>query len=405
MNTAIAHPALQKNIRLYGWYKIFNKRVFLPVTAIYLVDFGHLSVVQVGVVGTVTGVVNLLSQIPTGYFADHYTRRRALMIGAALAMVSSLTFAMFPTFLGALLAGAASGAGAAFASGAGQSLLHDCLERWGDIKDYVRVMGRAQSKGLIGNIVLVGIIPMTYALNPRVPFILGSLSFLVLLAIAWAFVEPERGQKEKDAPNHLKQIITGVRSFIHTDTIVLFVAIGLLYGLYSAPTDYSNLILKDLGTAPQYIGWIFAASSFIGAIGGFMLHHLQKLSFKSFVYMDIAICCLFFVIIGITRNLWVAIIANLLNLGFWRLRSIMFQHYLLVAFKGTSRKTVLISLIGFGEQLFAIILPITIAVTVTHLGYYNGYTVLGLVTLLLLCVTVAIGFASFNRYTARQETP
>jgi len=396
MHKTDIHPYLRKNIQLYGWYKIFNKRVFLPVTAIYLVGVGRLSLVQIGIVGTVTGLVSLVTQIPTGHFADHHSRRSALMIGAALLMLSSAILAVFPSFIGALMAGTASGSGYAFVSGAGQSLLHDCLERWGDVKQYVKVMGRAQSKGLMGNVVLVGVVPMTYALNPRMPFILGVVAFAVLFWISWSFIEPARAKAAVNSANHFKQIIAGVRSFINADTIWLFIAIGLLFGLYSAPTDYSNLILKDLGTAPQYIGWIFSASSLIGAIGGYMLHYLQRLSFKSFVTLDIAVCCLFFVIIGITRNLWIAVITTLLNLGFWRLRSIMYQHYLLEVFKGTMKKTVLISIIGFGEQLFVIVLPVSIATIITHFGYYNGYTILGIITTVLLAGLTVLGFSRFS---------
>lgn len=368
----------------------------MPITAIYLVSFGKLSLVQIGIVGTVTGLISLATQIPSGHFADHHSRRGALMIGAALLMASSALLAAFPTFVGALAGGITSGMGYSFASGAGQSLLHDCLERWGDVKQYVKIMGRAQSKGLIGNVILVGVVPMTYTLSPRMPFILGVVAFAILFWISWSFVEPERTKAAAHGTNHIKQIVLGVRSFINADTIWLFVAIGLLFGLYSAPTDYTNLILKDLGTAPQYIGWIFSASSFIGAIGGYKLHYLQHLSFRSFVKLDIAVCCVFFVLIGVTRNIWVAIITTLLNLGFWRLRSILYQHYLLEVFKGTLKKTVLISLVGFGEQLFVIILPVSIAAIITHFGYYNGYTILGITTGILLLVLTVIGFKRFS---------
>lgn len=403
MNKPTIHPHLRKNIQLYSWVKIFSKRVFLPVTAIYLVDIGQLSLVQLGIVGTITGIVTLIGQIPTGHFADHHSRRSAMMIGAALLAAGSAALVLSASFVGALLAGVLSGVGFSFLSGAGQSLIHDSLERWGDVKNYVKVLGRAQSKGLIGNLILVGLVPMTYVLDPRMPFALGVVAFATLFCLAWAFVEPASGTKDTSEPHkggYVGQILAGVRLFINRNTVLLFIAIGLLSGLYSAPTDYSNLILKDLGTAPQYIGWIFSGSSLIGAIGGYFLHHMQQFSFKTFIFIDIAVCCLFFVIIGVTRNLWVAIAVTLVNLGFWRLRSIIFQHHLLEAFKGTSRKTVLISLLGFGEQLFTIVLPISIATLVTHLGYYNGYIAIGLVGGLLLSILAIASFIGFHKHKA-----
>jgi hypothetical protein len=172
---------------------------------------------------------------------------------------------------------------------------------------------------------------------------------------------------------------------------------GLVFGLYSAPTDYSNLILKDLGLLPQYIGWAFAASSLLAAVAGYGLHHMMKLSFKQFMYLDIVVCCSFFVLIGVTRSLPVAIVTFLFNLAFWRMRSILYQHYLLEIFKGVGRKAMLVSLLGFGEQLFFVALPLLFAFCINRWGYYTGYTTIGIGMTLLLCALTALAFTSLHK--------
>jgi MFS family permease len=186
---------LRRNLRLYGWFKIFNKRVFLPVSAVYLVEVGHVSVSGIGVIATITGLVTLLAQMPTGYVADRYTRRLAMILGSALLITGVGVLVVAPSLIGGLVAGAFSGVGFAFMSGAGQALIHDSLEQCGRGHHYVKVMGRAQSMGLVGNIVLIALIPMTYTVDKRLPFVLGIAAFLVLLAISWAFVEPRRNRQ------------------------------------------------------------------------------------------------------------------------------------------------------------------------------------------------------------------
>jgi MFS family permease len=384
---------LRRNLRLYGWFKVFNKRVFLPLTAVYLVDVGHVSLHGIGVIAAVTGLVTLLAQMPTGYLSDRYTRRMSLITGSALLAVGVGVLVFWPSLLGGLIAGTLSGTGFAFISGAGQALIHDSLEQCGLGNQYIKEMGRAQSKGLVGNIVLVGLVPMTYTIDKRLPFILGVVAFLILLLISWLFVEPKRNERPQ-AVNHLAEITTAIRSFVRKHTLLLFVAIGLVYGLYSAPTDYSNLILKDLGLLPQYIGWAYAVSSLLAAAGGFGMHYLQKLSFRAFMYVDIVICCGFFVTIGVTRSLAVALVVFLINMAFWRLRSIMYQYYLLEIFRGTTRKATLVSLLGFGEQLFVVVLPMLFAVCIGWWGYYAGYVVIGLVAAALLSIMTVLGFKS-----------
>ena len=392
---------LRRNVRLYGWFKVFNKRVFLPMTAIYLVEVGHVSLGGIGIIATVTGLVTLCAQIPTAYVADRRTRRFAMMIGSIILALGVAVLIPWPSLAGGLLAGVLSGLGFAFISGSGQALIHDSLEQCGKGNTYVKIMGRAQSKGLIGNIVLIGLVPMTYAIDKRLPFILGVVAFLILFVISWAFVEPASRNKP-NGTRHISQIFVALRTFVNRRTVVLFAAVGLVFGLYSAPTDYTNLILKDLGLAPQFIGLAFAASSFAGAIGGYGLHHLQRLSFKRFVILDVLVCCSFFVIVGITRSLPITAVAFVINLSFWRLRSILYQHYLFEVFKDTTHKAMLVSVLGFVEQLFVIVLPTVFVLCILHWGYYVGYTVVGIVGCLLLIAISMLGFEILSKQSTNR---
>ena len=388
----MTEAGLRRNTRLYGWFKIFTKRVFLPLTAIYLVEAGHVSLHGIAAIAIVAGLVALVVQIPTAYFADRHTRRMAMMIGSSILVAGTGILVFMPSLVGGMLAGILTGIGFAFISGSEQALMHDSLEQCGRGNEYVKVMGRAQSRGLIGNIILIGLVPMTYAIDKRLPFVLGMVAFLVLLTLSWLLVEPERQDKPEDV-RHINAIVVAVRTFINRNTILLFFAIALVFGFYVAPVDYSNLILKDLGMAPQYIGWAFAASSLVGAVAGYAIHYLQKFSFKTFMYLDIAVCCGFLVLVGLTRSLPIAVAAVILNFGFWRVRSILYQHHLLEIFKGTRHKAMLVSLLSLGEQLFGMILPALFVTFIVRWGYYSGYALIGIGAGLCLAVLAALGFA------------
>ena len=50
---------LEKNIIKYNLLKIFTKRVYLPLIAIYLLDVGHVSLAQLGIMGSANAIINL----------------------------------------------------------------------------------------------------------------------------------------------------------------------------------------------------------------------------------------------------------------------------------------------------------------------------------------------------------
>jgi len=103
------------------------------------------------------------------------------------------------------------------------------------------------------------------------------------------------------------------------------------------------------------------------------------------------------VAVGLAHNLWVAIAAFLINLSFWRMRSILYQYYLLELFSGTRHKATLISLVGFGEQLFVVVLPLLFAFSITHWGYYTGYAIVGSFMMLVLGTLTVYAFAMLHR--------
>ena len=104
MHSSVLEQRLERNLWVYGLMKIFTKRVFLPLVAIYLVEVGKLSVGQVAILATISPLVSLLAEVPTGYFADRITRKASLFTSAFVLVLMSVALAVYPHFWGALLA-------------------------------------------------------------------------------------------------------------------------------------------------------------------------------------------------------------------------------------------------------------------------------------------------------------
>ncbi len=393
-----ATPApLERNLRLYGWVKLLAMRVYLPVTAVYLVEVGQLTLAQIGFLGTVAAITTLVSTIPTGYFADRFTRKASLQTGTIALTLSTLIYVVAPHFSGAIVATILAFLGYSFLSGANEALIHDTLAEMGRPDSYVKVVGRAQSFGLVGNIGLVGLIPLTYALDKRLPFILGTVASLAFAGVVARMVEPPRHGVAAQHHNPAIDLYRSLRGFIGRHTLMLFMAIGLVSGLYLAAANFNTLVFKDLGLDPSLLGFMFAAASAVAAFGGWYVHQLKRLSLPSYAALDIAVACGFLLVIGLSYNLWLGMAAFLINMGFWRFRKIIYQDQLLKRFPHSANKATLISTMGFFESLNAAWMPFAFVAATGALGFYRGYVVLGVATLALLTAAFIIGFAALRR--------
>lgn len=370
---------LTHNLKIYGWIRMLSARVYLPLITIYVAEVGRLTLGQIGLLTTIAAAVSLLANIPTGYYADRRTRRAALTIGSLFIIGSTLLYVVFPSFPGAIIATICDSLGYSFLSGAGEALIHDTLVSLGKERDYVRVMGRAQSFGMSGNVVLVGIVPLTYGLDKRLPFLCGAVAVIIFLLMVNSLVEPPRPAQPavSQAGNHVRRLIRALHQFVNRRTLLLFVAIGFMNAAYTSYVPFAQLTFKDIGLQPNVMGIMYAAASLLAAAGGLYIHYLCRLPFLVYTLLDAIIGSGYLIVLGLTHNLWLAILGFLVNMSFWRLRSILYQDQLLRQFGHHHHKATLISTISFFAGLQQLWLPLVFSGVVAAAGYHQGLTIIG----------------------------
>ena len=376
--------SLESNIVKYNILKIFTKRVYLPLIAIFLTTIGHVSLPQLGIIASVTGAVCLILEIPTGYISDKWGHKSALLFGNILCAISVLLYIFMPNFWGGLISSVVFFAGGSFSSGTTQAFMHETLMSLGRETEYVKIMGKAQSYGLIGNVILISLVPMTYQINPRLPFILGFVCLLIACIITASLKRPNvHIQVKENFKFALKNFYNSVSKNLLIKLLLVFIIFGISSAAFDTSILYRELIFKNIGIPVQYFGFILAIGSLFAAITGRYIHHLKKLTPSAFYLFDIVYISVAYLLVGITKSPIVILIAFILFPVYDRTRNIIFESQIFEEFSDSKYKTTLISVMNFFPLVFDIGIPLIIAFLVTRFNLLLGYSAFGIILVIV----------------------
>lgn len=370
-----------RNIKLYILVKTLAKRVFLPLTAIYFIDTAGFTIRDIGLLSAFFSLVQLLAEVPTGYFADKIGRVASIRVASLLAALATAIYVFIHHKVGIYAGVMLEAMAYSFLGGAGEALVHDSLVVQKRIVDYTKIMSRTMSISLIGNAILVTLVPMTYKFNPSYPFAIGSFFYLILFFATFYMKDVERSTSiaKLKVPNF--KLISGKRN------ILLFgLTFGIIAALFTSAADMVNVALKEYGIRVELIGWIYGIASVVGAGLGPFFHHLRRIKLSSYLIIDLA-TLLGVYLAAYTRNGYYLAIAMIISISFWRYRRIIYQDYLLTKYP-TAYKATLISALNNLEQLNSIWLPLMITSVIFYTNTSIGLGLIGLFGLLVAPVYV-----------------
>jgi len=359
----------ERNLRLALLLRVFAKRVFLPLYAVYFTQVAGFSLKELGLLGAVFSLVGLISEVPTGYFADRFGRVRSIRVSGILNVIATLLYVFAQHKLGIFIGTCIEAVGYAFFAGAVEALVHDSLVVLGKEKQYTKVSSRIQSRSLLINAGIIALVPMTYAIDPRAPFLIGTIAYCALFVTSLYLKD-----SQKVAEAHPIRLLTISKLKNYRSFIAFAFIFGAFGALYTGPSDMQTLAFNEYGLNPELIGWLFAAASILGAIIGVFIHYLKKLSILQYAALDVFIVSIAFATYG-TGNLIASSVAFLCGMSFWRYRKIIYQDHLLDRYK-TRYKATLLSVMNNAEQLHAIWVPILAGGLVYKFGFLVAFRVL-----------------------------
>jgi len=187
---------LSSNIwKIYLIKAIKSGMFVMPVIVLFFKENG-LTMKEILILQSLFSISVIILEVPTGYFADRFSRKTSILIGGVVATLGWGLYSLSYSFAGFLLAEITLGVGLCFISGADSAMLYDTLLESGEAHEYKKVEGRNGSIGMISEGVTSVIGGFLALVSLRFPLYWDvGLAFLVIPA-AFMLIEPEKSKKQ-----------------------------------------------------------------------------------------------------------------------------------------------------------------------------------------------------------------
>ena len=187
---------LQRNIP--GLYIIKISKWFnmvMPVVVLFYNNNG-MGMHEIFLLKSIYSVAIVLMEIPSGYLADVWGRKKTLLLGSILGAAGFMMYSFSYGFFAFAMAEIVLGIGHSFISGADSAMLFDSLKEAGKENRYLRQEGRITSAGNFSEALagIAGGLLATFSL--RTPFYFQTIVAASAIPASLWMVEPFKHEKE-----------------------------------------------------------------------------------------------------------------------------------------------------------------------------------------------------------------
>lgn len=268
---------LESNIwKMYLYMVLYSLMFFTPVIVLFYQDNG-LSLTQIMLLQSIASILFVILEVPSGYIADLFGRKKALTTTGIFASLAMFAFAVSTTFYYFLVAVILWAIAGVFISGADSAFIYDTLKDlkkeaqykkvWGNIVFYYSVGVSLAS--IIGGV--LGSLDLRYPFYAMIPF-----TFL-LIPLSLSLKEPER-HKTVATKSYIFDLLKVIKltvlrnrklKWLLAYSAVIVGFINITYFLYQP-------YFKLSGLAVIHFGVVFAGFNVVVAVSAKYAHLIEE---------------------------------------------------------------------------------------------------------------------------------
>ncbi|HSX28181.1 MAG TPA: MFS transporter [Candidatus Saccharimonadales bacterium] len=264
--------------RKYLLYRMFSNMWFFGTVWLYFYRL-FITDQQVGLLDGMAFAIGLIAEVPSGALADKFGRDKMVRLGqlfiAGGILVQALNSSFTPFFVGQAI----MMIGFSFTSGADDALFFEKLGFKRDSTLWRKLVTRGSQAALTATLIATVIGGWLHTINPRVPWILTSLAFIVATVLIWPVKDTRpkdtRGKLADEIKSYLQDVKIGFAQFrlpkLRPYVPIIITVQGLFY---VAGYGLLRIVLLDRFTFSPFAGAIAVAICGVITVG--ILHFTHK---------------------------------------------------------------------------------------------------------------------------------
>lgn len=253
-----------------------NQTYFVPVFVV-LLEFYHLTLSEIFLVIAIGNAVSFVAEIPTGVFADHYGKKKSLILARFLIFVAFIVYGFSRDFWVFVLAESLYKLGNSFRSGTEVAYIYDYIKQKKPKETYAEVKGKQKFYARIGEALASlagGFIAASLGFN-YVFFISAIPVFInLLLTFTWTNIdESTQSLSIKHSVLHLKKSFVDM---MDSNILRITLNITLFTAILLSALTFLQPYMQEVHVPIELFGVVYSISLFISAIAVRYAYIIEK---------------------------------------------------------------------------------------------------------------------------------
>ncbi|MBT4384357.1 MFS transporter [Candidatus Peregrinibacteria bacterium] len=287
----ITKAQLQSNIwKFYLFHPIgVAIGMAIPVIVLFWQDNG-LSLTQVMILQSLFSIILIAFEVPSGYLADVYGRKKTFTWSAVFILSSVIAYSIGSGFLTFLISESLMAVGLSLLSGADSAFLYDTLKQLGREKEYKQIWGKRIFYGvfLMAILNLLGGWLASYEL--RYIWYAAIIPTLLMLLMSFTLHEPERSKLI-----YKKGYLHTLRTIIHEEILNkpklkwLIIYTGITFSFFHGAFWFYQPIFEITGVEIVYYGAIFAGFNVVSGLVSRYAYRIESFMGKKLTLISLTV--------------------------------------------------------------------------------------------------------------------
>lgn len=210
-------------IKISKWFNMV-----MPVVVLFY-QSNEMGMQEIFVLKAIYSIAMVAMEIPSGWMADVWGRKKTLILGSILGSLGFLIYSFSYGFWAFAIAEIILGIGYSFVSGADSALLFDSLKADKKTDKYIREEGRITSAGNFAEAIAGVAGGFLAAISLRLPFFFQAGVAAIAIPAALTLIEPR--VQIRDHIHSINQLVKNIRNtFLHEHNLRISILLSSVTG-------------------------------------------------------------------------------------------------------------------------------------------------------------------------------